>query len=555
MSDIFKPLEFKSRSQISTSKLMIINKEIEDMHSNNPIFKATYPLYLYKPPFGYPRNVNVVFLREIAKNPYVASVIKSIKDQAAETRWRIKLKEGLKETQQLKNLKKKHTEFFKNPNSDNETFSSLLRKLIPDILVLDSGVINKIYNKEGKLCQLRVIDGGSILKNPTEYGSLDIRADIISDTSYPMNTGKGYQQQKQEYKLALSEYNSYGYDEQAAYFQFAYGVNYSVPIPFGKKEIIYLMENPATETIYSTGSCLQNSIDVVLNLIYSGKATLDLFLNSNIPQGIIQLAEANNNQTKAFSDRLYEQQYSGYDEYGIQRKINGKIPVVGNPNVSFVPFNVTNKDNMVMELQEWFTKVLWSNFGVTSSEMGFTAGDSRATDQSQQEVNARKAVRPRLNLIANHINDQILPELEMGDCFEFEFVLGEEFSEKEKWDLYEKKIQLGVMTAEQVAIQEGIDYDKTELEEDFNNEDEELKSNKNPCWKGYEMQGTKIKDGKEVPNCVPIQNKSIDTQSGGEGISDTPLVPVENSKKNKKGVMLVDDLIEAIEKEFDNIKE
>jgi len=26
---------------------------------------------------------------------------------------------------------------------------------------------------------------------------------------------------------------------------------------------------------------------------------------------------------------------------------------------------------------------------------------------------------------------------------------------------------------------------------------------KDPCWKGYEMVGTKKKKGKEVPNCVP----------------------------------------------------
>lgn len=24
-----------------------------------------------------------------------------------------------------------------------------------------------------------------------------------------------------------------------------------------------------------------------------------------------------------------------------------------------------------------------------------------------------------------------------------------------------------------------------------------------PCWKGYEMVGTKTKNGKAVPNCVP----------------------------------------------------
>lgn len=29
----------------------------------------------------------------------------------------------------------------------------------------------------------------------------------------------------------------------------------------------------------------------------------------------------------------------------------------------------------------------------------------------------------------------------------------------------------------------------------------------NPCWEGYEAIGTKIVDGKEVPNCVPIKEK------------------------------------------------
>jgi hypothetical protein len=33
----------------------------------------------------------------------------------------------------------------------------------------------------------------------------------------------------------------------------------------------------------------------------------------------------------------------------------------------------------------------------------------------------------------------------------------------------------------------------------------------NPCWKGYEQVGTKIKNGKEVPNCVPIKEITIES--------------------------------------------
>ena len=35
---------------------------------------------------------------------------------------------------------------------------------------------------------------------------------------------------------------------------------------------------------------------------------------------------------------------------------------------------------------------------------------------------------------------------------------------------------------------------------------EELKA---PCWDGYEQIGTKMKDGKEVPNCVPLNIQKI----------------------------------------------
>ena len=28
---------------------------------------------------------------------------------------------------------------------------------------------------------------------------------------------------------------------------------------------------------------------------------------------------------------------------------------------------------------------------------------------------------------------------------------------------------------------------------------------KKPCWKGYEQIGTKMKNGRKVPNCVPIK--------------------------------------------------
>jgi hypothetical protein len=49
-----------------------------------------------------------------------------------------------------------------------------------------------------------------------------------------------------------------------------------------------------------------------------------------------------------------------------------------------------------------------------------------------------------------------------------------------------------------------------------------LKEMENPCWKGYEMVGTKTKDGREVPNCVP-KSKTYRTQN-----EETPINPAAN---------------------------
>jgi hypothetical protein len=35
------------------------------------------------------------------------------------------------------------------------------------------------------------------------------------------------------------------------------------------------------------------------------------------------------------------------------------------------------------------------------------------------------------------------------------------------------------------------------------------KSKSDPCWKGYKQYGTKKKDGKEVPNCIPVKKSKI----------------------------------------------
>jgi hypothetical protein len=63
---------------------------------------------------------------------------------------------------------------------------------------------------------------------------------------------------------------------------------------------------------------------------------------------------------------------------------------------------------------------------------------------------------------------------------------------------------------------ESIEIDRSQLIEKYNKLKNMLdtqnpvagKGVKDPCWKGYEQYGMKIKKGKEVPNCVPVKAMS-----------------------------------------------
>lgn len=48
---------------------------------------------------------------------------------------------------------------------------------------------------------------------------------------------------------------------------------------------------------------------------------------------------------------------------------------------------------------------------------------------------------------------------------------------------------------------------KSELKSIIREVIEEVKKMENPCWKGYKAYGTKNKGGKEVPNCVPVNEE------------------------------------------------
>lgn len=373
------------------------------------VFKALMPKWLYKPPYGYPRMVNIPELRRIAKTPAAYMCVQTIVDQVASAPFEIISDRG--NEAHVKEVE----DFFYNPNSNEESFTFLRKQITIDILEIDSGVFVKVFDRVGRFKELLVRDGGTFTKNPDKYGMLP---------------------------------------EKDAYYQYSWVSGMGAkPIPFDKNEIVYISRNPRTDGIYgiSPPEILYN---IIQSLVYGYDYNLEYFTQNNIPKGVLQLLGASEPEMLAFRERFEKYQVQK-DEYGHWRKYFHRVPMT-NQEIKFLPFSLSSKDLELIASQQWFHKIVWACFGVTPSELGFTENSNKATDISQSKVFKRKAVRPVLDLLEYHINTQIIPEFNFDDIrFKFiHFDLGEEL---EKHKLYEVQLRTGLKTINEIRTQEDLE--------------------------------------------------------------------------------------------------
>jgi hypothetical protein len=502
------------------------------MADDGSIFKGYIPTFLYKPPFGYPRSENIPLVKAMAKNPYIHAVITTLQEEAAWNKWEIvptciddeddeessdsgqsstdpgvtvkaeeikkqKKKEKKDKSKAQQETIKKIKNFLNNPNENPQGFSYLVKCAVRDICEIDAAVWVKVFNQQKEFCQLSVLDGGSMLKNPDIHGNIGKRTDIVFPTDVKNIDNFGMQEQ-------IKYYNLY-YKEQAAYFQYGWTVA-SLPVPFGKREIIYFMKNPRSDNIYGT-SPVMILTDILLTLVYGARYNLDFYLNSNMPEGIINLIGANQTQINAFQDRIKSQILEDDAVTGFKRRIGYKLPVT-NVQAGFTPFQFNSKDMQILEQQAWFTKIVWMAFGISEQDMGVLENSNRSTSQTMFKQYARKAVRPILELIAERINQQIIPEFVNDGSLMFKWDDYDLDEDIKRHQLYLLQTQLGIKTAEMIAEEEHIDVKKLKAskEEEQAKEMEMMKAQGGDQFSGQRGEGGKFGSGKQIPGSKGKKN-------------------------------------------------
>ncbi len=434
------------------------------------IFKAYIPWFLYKPPFGYTRTVNPLQMRLFAENPYIFSVIKAIQDAVSTTPYDIVLKEEYaKEDKEYDDVARKGIlNFFDKPNDNPfETFPRILKQWVKDIGEVGNSIGVKVFNKQGEFTQLVARDASTFLLNTDIHGMLGNRDDYIKTPTVDFLT-QGLPTDRTAYnklpadKAAekIADDMKQGafqqrYSETAAYFQYGWTAG-ARPVPFGKREVIWIDMNPRTNNIYPQ-SPIEVLWNTILTLVYGGEYNLDFYLNNNLPNGMLWFEGCTGDQAEMYRTQL-DNQVMEHDEFNNVKKKHFKVPVTAH-KPEFIQMQMTSKEMEVIEQQKWFVKLLYACFGLNENEMGFVENVNKANGENQSEATVRKMVRPFLSAIELAINAQLMPEFNCPE-YEFKFINYSIDEDVKKHNLLEQQLRMGVKNQKMVARELGIDYDE-----------------------------------------------------------------------------------------------
>lgn len=418
--------------------------------------KAFINNFFYKPPFGYPRYKNLNYYRKLANSVYVDMAETAIIDEVCAVSWDIVAED--KAGNELPGQEKQVEEiqdFFNNPNTNKESWEDIMRQMLPDLLEINSGVLVKVFDAYGKMVEIVARDGASFTKNPDVYGMYTNRADIIlMKDIYSQETMSDSVSANYPTLFLGGSMSPEQAQEEGAYFQYGWNTAHK-PVPFGKREIVWLEKKRRTDDLYGR-SAMEVLSKTVQTLIYSVEHNFEYFSDNSIPPGVMGLEGMTSEEVKAFAKQWIESQKK-QDENGNWKKAFHKMPIV-NKTPKFEKLGFTNQELQIIEQQKWWAKLVWAAFGITSTELGFTEDAKGSANQIVQSSIAKKRIiYPLLRLIEYHINTEIMPEFGYPGI-KFKFKIFDVDEETKKWNLYKLQVEdSGLKTANEIRNAEGLD--------------------------------------------------------------------------------------------------
>jgi len=255
-----------------------------------------------------------------------------------------------------KNQIKRATEFFKNPNANDESFSTFRSKVVRDLLIYDTSVIEKVFNKNREL---------------TEIWSRDPK----------------------HFHVKINQHGVVGGYEQRF-------VNKNRVVSFAPEEIIYLVMHPSSSTPYGNPV-----MDALVNEIAAAMLSTQLIAKiseyDQIPPGILNLGK--------IGEQAYERAREYFEEGGSGGKKDYELTIIH--DTEKVEWTRLTKDPKELQLSELIDKIhrmIFRCFGITPLEMGSIEDTTRATAMVQESISNSKLLRPISLILKDYIDIEII---------------------------------------------------------------------------------------------------------------------------------------------------
>jgi HK97 family phage portal protein len=235
------------------------------------------------------------------------------------------------------------------PNTGSKSFSDIRREYLRDVLIYDAGAIEIVYDERDVVAEVYSLPGQNIRFITDEHGNF--------------------------------------LNEEEAYWLIPEKEGKQPPQKFSRKELVYLIANPKSGSLYGL-SPLESLYYSVLSDLNASKYNSSFFSNNAEASGVLGVEGMNWTEMLRFRN-YWKKEIAGKPH---------KIAMV-NGKTTWTPMNISNRDMQFLEYQHWLLSKIMAVYGMQPAVMGIIDPSSGKLNTQEQLVAFRdETLKPILSM-------------------------------------------------------------------------------------------------------------------------------------------------------------
>lgn len=384
-----------------------------------------------------PGKISYDTLRRASLSVHVVRIcIQTLKQKVTKTKWVIQNKDIQKRRDASADKRIEEVgELFKHPNQNNDTFRTLLDKMVEDLLVLDAVSIEKTRFPDGKLAELFFVDSATIRPVYDEHGNQDVTIPLkVKDGETRTDLPVSYVQ--------VLNNSQYGGPESG-----------DIIAAWPKRDFLYFHMNPQGDMEgYGYGlSPIESILSVVANILNADNYNSTYFEEGAFPPIIMQLiGQVNQRDLEAYREYMVAELQGNFHRPAIMATEKAESLQIHNLK------DMNNRDMQFMEYQSWLAKLACAIYGLSPEDIGLTdTTGSKSVSEVQKDISDTKGYSSILNLLKEVFNQEIIWKDFGYKDLEFEWVAPDTVEPGEASEMYDRDLRNGTITINEVRQKRG----------------------------------------------------------------------------------------------------